>query len=103
MNIFYWAIAFLKYDVNTYHLFDPDFFDANKIAAWVFIGAYIFYALIRTVFNQIAGLYMFKRLIIAAILAAGVYDKWQYVLLMLGLELVFAILRFILERPRAKL
>ena len=43
---------------------------------------------------------MFKRLLIAAILAAGVYDKWQYVLLMLGLELIFTIMRFCLERPK---
>jgi len=39
---------------------------------------------------------MFKRLLIATILAAAVYDQWGYVLLMLGLEIVFTIFRFIL-------
>ena len=43
---------------------------------------------------------MFKRLIIAAILAAAVYDHWGYVLLMLGLEIVFTVVRFVLERPK---
>ena len=95
MNIFYWSVAFLKYEDNIINK-DEDFYDSNKIAAYCFIGVYGAYAFIRFCCNHIGGLYMFKRLLIATILAAGVYDKPAYVALMLGLELVFCIFRLCL-------
>jgi hypothetical protein len=99
MNIFYWAVAFLKYEDNIVN-FDEGYYDANKAAAIAFIVAYGVYAFVRFCFHKIGGLYMFKRLLIATILAAAVYDQWGYVLLMLGLEIVFTVLRFVLERPK---
>ena len=113
MNIFYWCVAFLKFEEkssvrigNGFGFDNPaggyDFFDANKIAAIVIIIAYSIYAIIRFCFNSIGGLYMFKRLIIATILAAAVYHKGGYVGFLLGLEFVFMILRFIIEQPKTR-
>lgn len=45
---------------------------------------------------------MIKRLGIAAILAGAVYRKGSYVAILLGLELIFVIGRFLLERPKTK-
>jgi hypothetical protein len=101
MNIFYWAIAFLKYEEDIVN-YDDSFYTANKIAACVLIAVISVYAFIRFCFNKIGGLYMFKRLIIAAILAAAVYDKPGYVGFILGLEFLFMVLRFIIERPKTR-
>ena len=87
MNIFYWSVAFMKYRNNGFVHNDQDnFFDNNKTAAIVFIAVYGAYAFIRFCFNQIGGLYMFKRLIIATLLVVAVTEaKWKYLLLMLAL------------------
>lgn len=45
---------------------------------------------------------MFKRLLIATILAAAVYRKGGYVAILLALEFVFMIIRFMIERPRTR-
>jgi hypothetical protein len=101
MNIFYWSVANLLHSNNIQNQ-DEDFYQANKNASIAFIVAYSAYGLIRFFFNRIGGLYMFKRLLIAAILAGAVYRKGLYVILILGLELVFVVSRFLLERPKSK-
>jgi hypothetical protein len=99
MNIFYWSIAHLLYSDNIQNQ-DEDFYRANNKASIAFIVVFIIYAIIRSYFNKIGGLYMFKRLIVAAILAGAVYRKGLYVLLILGLEICFVASRFLLEKPK---
>lgn len=67
MTIFYWAVAHLLYSDNG-DTIDSDFYWANDIASIVFIAIYGAYAIIRFYFRPIGGLYMFKRLLFAAIL-----------------------------------
>jgi len=88
MNIFYWAVANLLYSKNNF--FDNnqtfhDFFNSNKIASIVFIAVISAYAILRFCFNKIGGLYMFKKLAIAVILAGAVYDKPGFLGYLLGL------------------
>jgi preprotein translocase subunit YajC len=45
---------------------------------------------------------MMKKILIAAILAGSVYSKRGYLGILLGLEVCFVIMRFILERPQTK-
>ena len=73
MNIFYWSLAFLAYEENVQNN-AGNFNRNNSIAAIVLISVYGFYAIVRCCFNPIAGLYMFKRLLLATILVAAVYD-----------------------------
>lgn len=102
MNIFYWSVAHLLYSDNALGL-DEGFYSANNKASVAFIVIYSAYAVIRFVFfNKIGGLYMFKRLLIATILAAAVYRKGGYVAIILALEFVFMIVRFIIERPKTR-
>lgn len=101
MNIFYWSVAHLLHSDNIQNQ-DEDFYQANNKASIAFIVIYSAYAIIRFFFNKIGGLYMFKRLLIAAILAGAVYRKGLYVILILGLEFVFVASRFLLERPKTK-
>ena len=81
MNIFYWSVAHLLYSDN-----NDDFNSDNNKAAVAFIIAYSAYSVIRFIFfNRVGGLYMFKRLLIALILAGAVYEKGGYVAILLGL------------------
>lgn len=96
MNIFYWSVANLLYCDNEGKKIDESFFNANTKASIAFIVIFCAYAVIRFFFNKIGGLYMFKKLIIAAILAAAVYHKHGYLAIILGAELVFAIARYLI-------
>lgn len=64
--------------------------------------------ILRFVKNKIGGLYMFKRLAFAVILAASAYHNNgdnRYKLFLIALvaaELLFMILRFVLEKPYLK-
>jgi uncharacterized membrane protein required for colicin V production len=96
MNIFYWSVAQLLYSDNAQNQ-SESFYNANNHAAVAFIVIFSVYAVIRFIFfNYIGGLYMFKRILIATILAAAVYRKGRYVGFMLGLELAFCVCRLII-------
>lgn len=101
MSIFYWAVAHLLYSDNAQKQ-DEGFYNANNKAAIAFIVIYSSYAVIRFLFNRVGGLYMFKRLLIVTILAAAVYRKGGYVAIILAMEFVFTIMRFIIERPKTR-
>lgn len=101
MNIFYWSVAHLLYSDDGKR-FDEDFYNANNRASVAFIVIFCAYAIIRFFFNRVGGLYMMKKLIIAAILAAAVYNHRGYLAIILGAELVFTVLRFILEQPKTR-
>lgn len=96
MNIFYWSVANLLYCDDEGKRFDEDFYNANTKASIAFIVIFCAYAVIRFCFNKIGGLYMCKKLIIAAILAAAVYRKHGYLAIILGAELVFTIARYLI-------
>jgi hypothetical protein len=111
MNIFYWAVAHLLY--NGGQLFsgsDPANFVAFRTScsaasiAWICI--YGLYMILRFYKDRIGGLYMFKRLTIATILASSVYGADQkYKLFLIPLvvaELIFMAMRFVLEKPYLK-
>ncbi len=100
MNIFYWSVANLLYCDDEGKKLDKDFFAANTKASIAFIVIFCSYAVIRFFFNKIGGLYMFKKLIIAAILAAAVYHKYGYLAILLGAELVFSVARYLIEKPK---
>lgn len=82
MNIFYWAVAHLLY--NRDRLFssvsqsEPShhttFRTSCSAAAIAWICIYGIYMIIRFIKNNIGGLYMFKRLAFATILAASAYQ-----------------------------
>lgn len=81
MNIFYWAVAHLLY--NRDRLFsavgeEPGshtaFRTSCSAAAITWICIYGLYMIIRFAKNKIGGLYMFKRLAFATILAASAYQ-----------------------------
>lgn len=84
MFIFYWAVAFLKYSSSGESI-SPDFYNANKKASIAFIIIFGAYAIIRFCFHKIAGLYMFKKLALAATLVGAVYDKHGYLAIVLGI------------------
>lgn len=46
---------------------------------------------------------MIKKLALAATLVGAVYDKHGYLAIVLGIQLVFVIARFIIERPKTKM
>ena len=95
MNIFYWSVANLFYCDEGKNI-DESFYNANTKASIAFIVIFCAYAIIRFFFNKIGGLYMCKKLIIAAILAAAVYNKHGYLAIILVAELVFAIVRYLI-------
>lgn len=80
---------------------NESFFEANRSASIAFIVIIAVYAVVRFCFNRVGGLYMFKKLLIAVILAGAVYDKPGFLGYLLGLELLFTILRYVIERPRS--
>lgn len=85
MNIFYWAVANLLYSDDFGKNLNENFYNSNRAASIAFIVIFGVYSIIRFFFNKIAGLYMFKKLLIATILAAAVYHKGGYVAFLLGL------------------
>lgn len=56
------------------------------------------YGTVRWFFNPLGGLYMYKRIIIATILAASYLDNRMLAPLCV-LEFVFLVFRFIMEKP----
>ena len=80
MAIVYWAVAHLLYNqnraLNQMTNESEDHFSFRRscsIAAIVFIGLYFLYACVRFFFHKIGGLYTFKRIAFAVILAASTY------------------------------
>lgn len=99
MNIFYWSIAHLMYSSSGENV-NADFYNANKNASIAFVVIICAYSLIRFFFNKIGGLYMFKRIICAGILGGAVYHKHGYLAILLGLEVIFTVTRYLLEKPK---
>jgi hypothetical protein len=70
MNIFYWACANIMY-INGAENTNADFYNTSKSVSIFFIVIIIVYTLGRWFFQPIGGLYMAKRIILAAILSAS--------------------------------
>lgn len=115
MNIFYWAVAHLLCNRNM--LFsgvegEPSdhvaFRSSCSAAAIAWICIYGVYMILRFIKNKIGGLYMFKRLAFATILAASAYhnngdQKYKLFLIpLVAAEIIFMILRFVFEKPYLK-
>lgn len=72
--VFYWAVANVMYIGNS-DIFDSSYHISSKIVSIIFIVFIILYSIVRWFFNILGGLYMFKRIIVAAILAASYLDN----------------------------
>ena len=77
---------------------DPDYNKGSLAWAIIFTILICGYTIGRFFFNVIGGLYMFKRVLIAVILPAA-FDDLRIMAPLLILELVFVVLRFLVERP----
>jgi hypothetical protein len=97
MSIFYWAVANLMYIGNT-PTTNQSFYNASKVVSIFFIVIITIYTLVRWFRSALGGLYMSKRILIAAILAASYLNNKMLAPLAI-LEAVFCIFRFILEKP----
>lgn len=100
MNIMYWAIAHLLYREGGQYI-NNDFYTSSSSVAVFFIVLIALYAVIRLLFNPLGGVYMLKRILIAAILAPA-YQNQLYLIPLVLLELVFLIVRFLMETPERK-
>lgn len=90
----YWAVAHLLYNDD---VFSSTYFTDNQdgkiysrvdigdhdsfrrscsIAAVIFLIIIIIYSIVRFIFNKIGGLYMFKRMIFAVILAGSTFEHY---------------------------
>ncbi len=61
----------------------------------------IIYIIGRAYFNQIAGLYMVKRLVYACVLASS-YERTGYVGIIITMEGLFGVARSVIEKPRER-
>lgn len=82
MIIFFFSVTQLLYD-DVYPESGSDFHHSNVGASIFFIVIISVYTLIRTYFNSIGGLYMFKRLAIALILVAA-YSREGFLALLIS-------------------
>ena len=121
MAIVYWAVAHLLYNQNRAFssiVGEPashtNYRRGCSIAAVVFISLYLVYAIVRGCFNKFAGLYTFKRITLAVILAASTFETIKdpstnnilgnkaVVIAIVAAEIIFMVFRFILEKPYLK-
>ena len=96
-SIFYWAVANLMYIGSSYTL-NQSFYNTSKTVSILFIVMIALYGTIRWFFNPMGGLYMFKRILVATILAAS-YLKNEMLAPLVVVELVFLFCRYVIERP----
>jgi hypothetical protein len=66
------------------YTFDASFHDTSKVVSIVFIAFICLYGTIRWFFNVLGGLYMYKRIVIATILAATHLDDRMLAPLVIG-------------------
>jgi hypothetical protein len=77
---------------------NSDYYHTSRVVSIFFIAIITLYTIIRGVFNHLAGLYMAKRILLSAILAASYLDKNMIAPLVL-LEAFFTLFRYIIENP----
>lgn len=90
-------MANIQYIGNS-DLLDKSFHQTSRAVSICFIVLIAVYALFRWFFNPLGGLYMTKRILMATILAATYQDNRMLAPLVI-LEVVFVIVRYILESP----
>lgn len=73
MSICYWSVANLLY-IDGADATDSDFYYTSRSVSIFFIVIISLYTVVRWFFHPIGGLYMAKRVLLAAILAAS-YQK----------------------------
>jgi hypothetical protein len=77
---------------------DPNYYRGSLAWAIIFTILICGYTIGRFFFNPIGGLYMLKRVLIAVILP-GAFDNLRIMAPLLILEVVFVVLRYVIERP----
>jgi hypothetical protein len=98
MVIFFFSVTQLIYG-GDYPEKDRSFHRANFAAAIFFVTAISIYMFVRCFFNLIGGLYMFKRLAVALILV-NAYQVEGFLALLIALEVVLLLIRYLIEKPR---
>ena len=56
-------------------VFSPSFNNSSRIVSIIFVVFIVLYGTVRWFFNVLGGLYMYKRIVVAAILAASYQDN----------------------------
>jgi hypothetical protein len=97
MSVFYWSCANLLY-INGADSTDADFYNTSRAVSIFFICIITIYTLARWFFHPIGGLYMAKRILLAALLA-GSYQNTVMIAPLIILETLFTIFRFFMESP----
>lgn len=78
--------------------FDASFYDTSRILSIIFATGICLYGTVRWFFNVLGGLYMYKRIIVAAILAGTHLDDRMLAPLVIS-EVLFCLVRYIIESP----
>jgi hypothetical protein len=97
MSIFYWSVANLMY-IKGADSTDSGFYSTSKSVSIFFIVIICLYTVGRWVFNPLGGLYMAKRILLAAMLPPA-YQNNAYLAPVIILETVFTIARYFMEAP----
>ncbi len=98
MSLTFWSVAHLLYKGSSGEVSDSDFYDSSTglaIATLVLVGVY---SLVRTAWSTLGGIYMLKRILIAIVVAAS-YREEENVAGILAIEIVFTVLRYLVEEP----
>ena len=84
--------------IGNANIYSQVFYGSSKSTSIFFIVFIIVYGTGRWFFNVLGGLYMYKRMALAAILAASFIDN-RMLAPLLVMEVVFLIARYIIESP----
>lgn len=97
MNLVFFSTSQLAYSTGAYEGSPQfqDYFDRSQALAIITLVVIIIYTFIRFAFNLFGGLYMLKRILIAVILVFS-YNIRLLVLPLAVLEVIFAIMRYVL-------
>jgi hypothetical protein len=98
--VFYWSVANLLYIGSTPNS-NQGFYGSSRAVSIFFIVFISLYGTARWFFNVLGGLYMYKRIIVATILAASYMDDKMLAPLCVT-EAVFLFCRYIIESPEKK-
>jgi len=95
--VFYWAVANLMYIGDSQNM-SSGFNSTSRAVSIFFIIFICIYGTGRWFFNVLGGLYMYKRIIMATILAGSYLDNRMLAPLVI-MEVVFCVVRYIVESP----
>ena len=97
MNLIFFSLTQLHYSYN--HTYTADeFFERSQAMAIITLVVYSIYTILKLLFSPLGGIYMLKRFSLCLCLAFS-YNINLVVIAVVGVELLFIILRFKVENP----